>query len=60
MDLREREAVDALVAWLADRQYPLVSTDGHAQVWDNGRPLALDVLEVVNALRQNERLKVPA
>lgn len=44
------DAERALLAWLREDQHPMLSDDGHAMVWSNGRPVALDVALALRAL----------
>ncbi|HEY8819556.1 MAG TPA: hypothetical protein VIM25_12160 [Candidatus Limnocylindrales bacterium] len=56
VDELERQAAEALRRWLDERGgHALLAPDGRAMVWTNGKPVALDVLEVIAALRRHEQ-----
>ena len=52
VDALERDAVKALLRWLD--QHPVLAEDGDPLIWTDGKPVALDVLQVIATLRQHE------
>jgi hypothetical protein len=52
VDEIEQEAVEALERWLYD--HCPVADNGEPTVWADGRPVALDVLRVIEALRRHK------
>jgi hypothetical protein len=54
VDELERQSVAALRRFL-DEHGQVALEDGQPLLWTNGKPVALDVLEVIAALRRHEQ-----
>jgi hypothetical protein len=51
VDKLEREAVKALLLWLEDHG-PLIAPDGRPMLFADGKPVSLEVLNVIAAIRR--------
>lgn len=53
LDAEERATIAALYQWLEDN--PASTEDGQPHRWADGRPVALDRLRVIQAIRDSQR-----